>query len=37
MEDLVMEMADHVEESVTELLEDENEKARIHVAVTVER
>jgi len=32
-----MEVTDHVEESVTELLEDENEKARIHVAVTVER
>jgi len=36
-EELVMEVTDHVEESVTELLEDENEKARIHVAVTVER
>ena len=37
LEELVMEMTDHVEKSVTELLEDENEKARIHVAVTVER
>ena len=36
-EELVMEMTDHVEESLTELLEDGDEKARIHVAVTVER
>jgi hypothetical protein len=36
-EELVMEMADHVEESVTELLEDGDDDACIHVAVTVER
>ena len=35
-EEIVMEMADHVEESVRELLEDEDD-ACIHVAVTVER
>jgi hypothetical protein len=37
--ELVMEVTDHVEESVTELLEvyDENHDARIHVAVTIER
>jgi len=36
-EELVMEMTDHVEESVSELLEDEDDDACIHVAVTVER
>ena len=36
-EELVMEMADHVEESVSELLEHEDDEVRIHVAVTVER
>jgi hypothetical protein len=36
-EELVMEVTDHVEESVTELLEDGDEDASIHVAVTVER
>jgi len=38
-EELVMEVTDHVEESVTELLEtfDADDDARIHVAVTVER
>jgi len=37
--ELVMEVTDHVEESVTELLEvyDEDDDAHIHVAVTVER
>jgi len=37
--ELVMEMTDHVEESATELLEtyDEDDDARIHIAVTVER
>jgi hypothetical protein len=34
-EELVMEVTDHVEESVSELLEDDD--ACIHVAVTVER
>jgi len=37
MEDLVMEMTDHVEESLIKLLEDGDEDTRIHVAVTVER
>jgi hypothetical protein len=39
VEELVMEVADHVEESVTELLDiyDEDDDVRIHVAVTVER
>jgi hypothetical protein len=37
-EELVMEMTDHVEESLTELLEDgDDDDAHIHVAVTVER
>ena len=36
-EELVMEVTDHVEESVSELLEDEDDDACIHVAVTVER
>jgi hypothetical protein len=36
-EELIMEMTDHVEESVSELLENEKESAQIHVAVTVER
>jgi len=38
-EELVMEVTDHIEESVTELLDvyDEDDDARIHVAVTVER
>ena len=38
-EELVMEVTDHVEESVTELLDvyDADDDARIHVAVTVER
>jgi hypothetical protein len=35
--EIVMEMADHVEESVSGLLEDEDDEVRIHVAVTVER
>lgn len=34
--ELVMEMTDHVEESVTDLLEDDDDMC-IHVAVTVER
>jgi len=39
VEELVMEMTDHVEMSVTDLLEvyDEDDDACIHVAVTVER
>ena len=38
-EELVLEVTDHVEVSVTELLKvyDEEDDARIHVAVTVER
>ena len=36
-EELVMEVTDHVEESVTDLLEDEGDDASIHIAVTVER
>jgi len=38
-EELVMEVTDHVEGSLTELLDtyDEDDDARIHVAVTVER
>jgi len=38
-EEITMEVTDHVEESVTELLEtyDEDDDACIHVAVTVER
>jgi len=36
-EELVMEMTDHVEESLIKLLEDGDEDTRIHVAVTVER
>jgi hypothetical protein len=35
--ELVMEMADYVEMSVTDLLEDEGDDASIHIAVTVER
>jgi hypothetical protein len=35
LDEILMEMADHVEESVSELLEDGDEDARIHVAVTV--
>ena len=38
-EEVTMEVRDHVEESVTELLNvyDEEDDVRIHVAVTVER
>ena len=38
-EEITMEVTDHVEESVTELLDvyDADDDARIHVAVTVER
>jgi len=36
-EELVMEVTDHVEESVNEQLEDGDDNACIHVAVTVER